>query len=167
MDLHLRYTSQKESALNASFLTAVLLAIAARDLGLTDEDLAIPGPVMLNLAGVVIRAGVFAPVTVRDLLEPGEQDELCALICPGCPRVTSGPGRCTGCGGAAATQREYGWDWRRRRARQLRAGPPGVRVAAWPQCGRPATGVDHVVPTVHGGSGRGGQPAVRALTSAG
>jgi hypothetical protein len=58
----------KEPALTASFLAAVLLAIAARYLGLTDEDLAILGPVMLIVAGVVIRAGVFAPSTVRRLL---------------------------------------------------------------------------------------------------
>ena len=61
MDRFLRYTTQKEPALTASFLAAVLLAIAARYLGLTDEDLAILGPVMLIVAGVVIRAGVFAP----------------------------------------------------------------------------------------------------------
>ena len=40
MDRFLRYTTQKEPALTASFLAAVLLAIAARYLGLTDEDLA-------------------------------------------------------------------------------------------------------------------------------
>ena len=61
-----RYTTQKEPALTASFLAAVLLAIAARDLGLADENLAILGPVMLIVAGVIIRAGVFAPDTVRD-----------------------------------------------------------------------------------------------------
>ena len=44
MDRFLRYTTQKEPALTASFLAAVLLAIAARYLGLTDEDLAILGP---------------------------------------------------------------------------------------------------------------------------
>ena len=65
MDRFLRYTTQKEPALTASFLAAVLLAIVARYLGLTDEDLAILGPVMLIVAGVVIRAGVFAPATVR------------------------------------------------------------------------------------------------------
>jgi uncharacterized membrane protein YjjP (DUF1212 family) len=75
MDRFLRYTTQKEPALTASFLAAVLLAIAARYLGLSDEDLAILGPVMLIVAGVVIRAGVFAPDSVRDLLEPEEQDE--------------------------------------------------------------------------------------------
>ena len=75
MDRFLRYTTQKEPALTASFLGAVLLAIAARYLGLADEDLAILGPVMLIVAGVVIRAGVFAPDTVRDLLHPDEQDE--------------------------------------------------------------------------------------------
>jgi hypothetical protein len=46
----------------------VLLAIAARYLGLTDEDLAILGPVMLIVAGIVIRAGVFSPATVRGQL---------------------------------------------------------------------------------------------------
>jgi hypothetical protein len=45
MDRFLRYTTQKELALTASFLAAVLLAIAARYLGLTDEDLAVLGPV--------------------------------------------------------------------------------------------------------------------------
>lgn len=55
------------SLLRASFLAAVLLAIAARYLQLTDEDLAILGPVMLILAGVVIRAGVFSPATVGGL----------------------------------------------------------------------------------------------------
>jgi uncharacterized membrane protein YjjP (DUF1212 family) len=69
VDGFLRYTTQKEPALTASFLAAVLLAIAARYLGLTDEDLAILGPVMLIVAGVTIRAGVFAPDTVRDLLD--------------------------------------------------------------------------------------------------
>jgi hypothetical protein len=53
----------------------VLLAIAARHFGLTDEDLAILGPVMLIVAGIVIRAGVFAPDTVRDPLDPEEPDE--------------------------------------------------------------------------------------------
>jgi len=76
VDRFLRYTTQKEPALTASFLAAVLLAIATRYLGLTDEDLAILGPVMLIVAGVVIRAGVFAPDTVRDLLDPAEPDDL-------------------------------------------------------------------------------------------
>jgi uncharacterized membrane protein YjjP (DUF1212 family) len=75
MDRFLRYTTQKEPALTASFLAAVLLAIAARYLGLTDEDLAILGPVMLIIAGVVIRTGVFAPDTVRELLDDEERDE--------------------------------------------------------------------------------------------
>ena len=60
MDRFLRYTTQKEPALTASFLAAVLLAIVARYLDLTDDDLAILGPVMLIIAGVVIRAGVFS-----------------------------------------------------------------------------------------------------------
>jgi len=64
-----------EPALTASFLAAVLLAIAARYLGLTDEDLAILGPVMLIVAGVVIRAGVFAPDTVRDLLDDEDAED--------------------------------------------------------------------------------------------
>ena len=75
MDRFLRYTTQKEPALTASFLAAVLLAIAARYMNLTDDDLAILGPVMLIIAGVVIRTGVFSPASVRDLLgdegEPG------------------------------------------------------------------------------------------------
>ena len=75
MDRFLRYTTQKEPALTASFLAAVLLAVVARYLNLTDEDLAILGPVMLIVAGVVIRAGVFAPATVQRLLDDGEPDE--------------------------------------------------------------------------------------------
>jgi uncharacterized membrane protein YjjP (DUF1212 family) len=67
VDRFLRFTTQKEPALTASFLAAVLLAIAARYLELTDEDLAILGPVMLIIAGVVIRAGVFSPATVSGL----------------------------------------------------------------------------------------------------
>ncbi len=73
MDRFLRYTTQQEPALTASFLAAVLLAIVARYLQLTDEDLAILGPVMLIIAGVVIRAGVFAPATVERLLD--DEDE--------------------------------------------------------------------------------------------
>ena len=68
--------------------------------------------------------------------------------CPGCLRVTSRPGRCVACGGGTTTQRGYGADWRRRRASQLRAHP----VCEWPQCGRPATEVDHIRPKVQGGS---------------
>ena len=73
-DRFLRYTTQREPALTASFLAAVLLAIVARYLDFTDEDLAILGPVMLILAGVVIRAGVFSPATVRGILDPDEDD---------------------------------------------------------------------------------------------
>ena len=73
MDRFLRYTTQREPALTASFLAAVLLAIAARYLDLTDEDLAILGPVMLVVAGIVIRARVFAPATVQRLL--GEDED--------------------------------------------------------------------------------------------
>jgi hypothetical protein len=68
MDRFLRFTTHKEPALTASFLAAVLLAIVARYLQLTDEDLAILGPVALIIAGVVIRAGVFSPATVRGLV---------------------------------------------------------------------------------------------------
>jgi hypothetical protein len=69
MERFLAYTTQKEPALTASFLAAVLLAVLARYLDLTDEDLAILGPVALILAGVVIRTGVFSPATVTGLLE--------------------------------------------------------------------------------------------------
>ena len=72
MDRFLAYTTQKEPALTASFLAAVLLAIVARYLQLTDEDLAILGPVMLIIAGVVIRAGVFAPATVQRMRDDGD-----------------------------------------------------------------------------------------------
>ena len=74
MERFLRYTTQKEPALTASFLAAVLLAIGARYLNLTDDDLVMLGPIALIIAGVVIRAGVFAPATVERLLD-GE-DEL-------------------------------------------------------------------------------------------
>ena len=74
MDRFLRYTTQAEPALTASFLAAVLLAIVARYLDLTDDDLAILGPVALIIAGVVIRAGVFAPATVHELLD-GEDEQ--------------------------------------------------------------------------------------------
>ena len=120
MDRFLRYTTQKEPALTASFLAAVLLAIAARYLGLTDEDLAILGPVMLIVAGVVIRAGVFAPGHgPRPARRRGAGRAVTAHPCPGCLRVTSRPGRCVACGGGTTTQRGYGADWQRRRARQL------------------------------------------------
>lgn len=73
MDRFLRYTTQTEPALTASFLAAVLLAVVARYLDLADDDLAILGPVMLVIAGVVIRAGVFAPASVQKLLD--DEDE--------------------------------------------------------------------------------------------
>jgi hypothetical protein len=73
VDRFLRYTTQQEPALTASFLAAVLLAIVARYLDMTDDDLAILGPLMLIIAGVVIRAGVFAPASVQELL--GDEDE--------------------------------------------------------------------------------------------
>lgn len=74
MDRFLRYTTQKEPALTASFLAAVLLAIAARYLNLTDDDLVVLGPIALIVAGVVIRAGVFAPASVERLLD-GEDEQ--------------------------------------------------------------------------------------------
>jgi hypothetical protein len=69
MERFLRFTTQKEPALTASFLAAILLAIVARWFELTDEDLMVLGPIALVVAGVVIRAGVFAPVTVERLLD--------------------------------------------------------------------------------------------------
>ncbi len=60
-------------AIAASIRGAVLVAIAARYLDLTDEDLAILGPVMLIVAGVVIRTGVFSPATVDGLLDDRER----------------------------------------------------------------------------------------------
>ena len=73
MDRFLRSTTQKEPALTASFL-AVLLAIVAHYFALTDEDLAILGPVMLILAGVVIRSGVFSTATVTGLVEDEDEE---------------------------------------------------------------------------------------------
>ncbi len=74
MERFLRYTTQQEPALTASFLGAVLPAIVARYLDLTDEDMMILGPIVLVIACVVIRAGVFAPATVERLLD-GEDAE--------------------------------------------------------------------------------------------
>ena len=74
LDRFLNYTTQKEPAITASFLGAILLAIVARYLALTDDELAILGPVALIVAGVVIRAGVFAPATVKRLLGGEEPD---------------------------------------------------------------------------------------------
>ena len=74
MERFYRYTTQKEPALTASFVAAVLLAITARYMNLTDDDLAILGPVMLIIAGVVIRTGVFAPASVQRLLD-GEDEQ--------------------------------------------------------------------------------------------
>jgi hypothetical protein len=51
----------------------VLLAIAARYLNLTNDDLVILGPIALILAGVFIRAGVSAPATVERLLDGGDR----------------------------------------------------------------------------------------------
>ncbi len=73
VDRFLRYTTQSEPALTASFIAAVLLAIVARWFALTDEDLMILGPIALVVAGVVIRAGAFAPATVEHLLD--DEDE--------------------------------------------------------------------------------------------
>jgi hypothetical protein len=73
MERFLAYTTQKEPALTASFLAAILLAIVARWFALTDEDLMILGPIALLVAGVVIRAGVFAPATVERLLNDGDE----------------------------------------------------------------------------------------------
>ena len=69
MDRFLAFRAQQEPAFTASVLAAVQLAIAARYLQLTDADLAILGPVMLIVAGVVIRTGVFSPATVDGLIE--------------------------------------------------------------------------------------------------
>jgi hypothetical protein len=75
MDRFLRYTTQHEPALTASFLAAILLAIAARFFNLTDDDLSILGPIALIVAGVVIRSGVFSPATVQNLVEYRAQEE--------------------------------------------------------------------------------------------
>lgn len=62
---------------------------------------------------------------------------------PGCPELTSS----TRCPKHAppdrrppASQRGYGHDWRKRRARYLRRHPNCVA------CGAPATDVDHIIP---------------------
>lgn len=72
MDRFLKYTTQQEPALTASFLAAILLAIIARFFKLTDDDLSILGPIALIVAGFVIRSRVFAPATVDDLVRHTE-----------------------------------------------------------------------------------------------
>jgi len=54
---------------------AVLLAIVARYMDLTDEDLAILGPVALIVARVVVRVGVFSAATLEGFLEDEDEDE--------------------------------------------------------------------------------------------
>ena len=87
MERFLRYTTQKEPALTASFLAAILLAVAARYLGLTDEDLAILGPVML-VAGVVIAAGVFTPTRCATSSTPTSHDNRDDSPLPGLPALS-------------------------------------------------------------------------------
>ena len=122
----------------------MLLAIVARYLDLTDEDLAILGPVMLILAGVVIRTGVFSPATVDGLLDDEDAREAltAAHPCPGCLRVTSREGRCLACGGGTTTQRGYGVGLAAATGAAA-AAAPDVRVddgaGARPAVGRPRT----------------------------
>ena len=64
--------AQKEPVLTTASSARVLFNIAAGTSGLTDEDLAILGPVMRIVAGVVIRAGVFDSAMVKRLLDDDE-----------------------------------------------------------------------------------------------
>ena len=69
MNRFLKFTTQDEPALTASFLAAVLLAFVSKFVNLTDDDLTWIGPVFLLGAGALIRAGVFSPTSVRNLLD--------------------------------------------------------------------------------------------------
>lgn len=67
MNRFLKYTTQEEPALTASFVAAIILAVISKFVLLTDDDLTLLGPIALVIAGAVIRAGVFSPATVNKL----------------------------------------------------------------------------------------------------
>lgn len=67
MNRFLKYTTQEEPALTASFVAAIILAVISKFVLLTDDDLLLLGPIALVIAGVIIRAGVFSPATVAKL----------------------------------------------------------------------------------------------------
>ncbi len=67
MNRFLKYTTQEEPALTASFVAAIILAVISKFVLLTDDDLLLLGPIALVIAGVIIRAGVFSPATVSKL----------------------------------------------------------------------------------------------------
>lgn len=75
MDRFLKYTTQKEPAITASFIGALLLALVARYFNLTEEDLTILGPIALIIGGIVIRQGVFSPASVQKLLSPDKEPD--------------------------------------------------------------------------------------------
>lgn len=59
----LRYTTRKQPALSVSFLAAIVLAVLARYLNLSEADLTLLGPIALVIVGVIVRSRVFSPYT--------------------------------------------------------------------------------------------------------
>ena len=154
MNCSLRYTTQKEPALSASFLAAVLPGYRRRYFGLTDEDLAILGPVMLIVAGVVIRGGVFAPTRSGTSSIPRNRTSRDRAPLPWLPACHVRP---------RALRRLRGRDDHAAGVRQrlastssaALAAASGLRVEARgrpPALRTPCDHVDHVVPKVHGGT---------------
>lgn len=78
MERFLKFTTQKKPALTASLLAAILLAIVAKYVNLTDDDLAILAPIFVIVAGIAIRSKVFSQVTheaeVSKAYDEGVQD---------------------------------------------------------------------------------------------
>lgn len=74
----LRFTTRKEPALSVSLIAAIVLALCAKYLHLTDDDLALLGPIAVVVIGALIRLRVFSPLThelgLADAYQEGVQD---------------------------------------------------------------------------------------------
>lgn len=85
----LRYTTQKQPALSVSFLAAIVLAVLAKYLHLSDDDLVLLGPIVLVVVGVVIRSRVFSPYThelgIDTAYQEGVNDGATQLVQPADP----------------------------------------------------------------------------------
>lgn len=82
----LRFTTKKQPAVSISLIAAIVMALLARYLHLTEDDLALFGPIVVILVGVVIRAKVFSPWThelgIAEALEEGKRDGAANAVQP-------------------------------------------------------------------------------------
>jgi hypothetical protein len=74
MNRFLKFTTQEEPAITIGVIAAALLYLVSKFVFLSDDDLAVAGPILVMVISGIIRQGVFSPASVARLTSEGKDE---------------------------------------------------------------------------------------------